>query len=174
MALLPAMKRLTEHPGRAGAGLLLALGLLAGAWLWAAPPAPPVAAKPATPPADAPRVIVELVSDFESNKLVSDLEDFRPVTETRFGRDGSQTVTLGEEAALWVRNAHVDGKFFFERYYQGKYIGRRSQLDLALPELGPGEHRIEPGAHIFTITAAGVAASKDPDIRVQGLSLIHI
>ncbi len=44
------------------------------------------------------QVTVELVSDFESNRLVSDLELFRPVTEPVLDADGrasGQLVTLG-------------------------------------------------------------------------------
>lgn len=153
--------------------------LLASLWLIAAGPTPvvPVAAPgPATGTkplaADEPRVLVKLVTDLDSAQLASDLDELKPITETRFGKDGSQTVTLGEEAILWVRNAHIDGRFFFERYYQGKYIGRQSQLDIPLKELGPGEHSIQPGGHRFTVNPNGSLTSADPDIRITDNTLL--
>ncbi len=149
--------------------LALAAFLCGAVWLLAAEKAapPPAAAEGAKPtdPAEQ-RITVKLVTDFDSGKLVSDVEEFRPITETTFGKEGSFTLTLGEEAILWVRNAHVDGKFFFERYYQGKYIGRQSQLEITLKELGPGEHLLQPGNHKFAVDDAGRITSADPDMRV--------
>src|SRR4051794_14990557 len=54
---------------------------------------------------------VKLVTDFESGRPVSELEELQPVKTTVFGAEGSREITLGEKATLWVRNAHVDGKF---------------------------------------------------------------
>src|SRR6266478_5729034 len=71
-------------------------------------------------------VVVKLVSDFETAKPVSDLEEIRPVMTTRFGDSGSREEVLGERCVLWVRNAHIDGKFFFERYYQDRSLGRNA------------------------------------------------
>src|SRR5690348_664904 len=62
---------------------------------------------PDTAPAAGPKVVVKLVTDFESAKPVSDLEEFRPVTTTLFAKEGSREVTLGERCTLWVRNAHI-------------------------------------------------------------------
>src|SRR5689334_17707355 len=75
---------------------------------------------PAQPPAT---VTVKLVSDFASAKPISELEEIRPITTMRFDSGGSREEVLGERCVLWARNAHVDGKFFFERYFQDKYIG---------------------------------------------------
>jgi hypothetical protein len=66
------------------------------------------------------RVTIKLVTDFESARPVSELEEIRPVTTTQFTDSGSRDVVLGERCTLWVRNAHIDGRFFFERYYQDK------------------------------------------------------
>src|ERR1700730_14387553 len=68
--------------------------------------APAAGATAATDPA-MPSVGVKLVSDFESGKLVSDLEEFQEITTTVFGAAGSHEQLLGERCELWVRNAHV-------------------------------------------------------------------
>ena len=150
----------------------LALGALAMAW-WAAgvaaqKPAPAPAAVPAPAPApDAgPKVTIRLVTDHETDTLVSDRERLEPVSETVFDQRGTRTVTLGQRAELWVRNAGVDQRFWFERYYQGKYIGRKAEIEIGAAELGVGEHVIHPGAHRFTLDEAGKLASADPDIRI--------
>ena len=129
------------------------------------------------PAADAPKVpagpaiTVKLVTDFDSGKLVSDAESIEPVMTTEFGPEGSREVTLGQKAVLWARNMHVDGKFFFEKYYQEKYIGRSGRLEIDVAQLGPGEHAIQPGDHKFTVSAEGKLASQDPDIRIDGNTL---
>jgi len=122
--------------------------------------------------ADSKLIVIKLVTDFESGRPVSDLEEFQPVTTTVFDAQGSHEVTLGEKAVLWVRNAHIDRKFFFERYYQEKYVGRRAVLEIDPAELGAGEHVLQPGGHKFTLAADGTLASDDPDIRVQGSTLL--
>jgi outer membrane protein assembly factor BamB len=137
----------------------------------------PAAQAQTKPAADAPKVpagpsiTVKLVTDFESGKLVSDVESIEPVVTTEFGPEGSREVTLGQKAVLWVRNAHVDGKFFFEKYYQEKYIGRSGRLEIDAAQLGPGEHAIQPGDHKFTLSEDGKLASQDPDIRIEGSTL---
>ncbi len=118
------------------------------------------------------RVIVKLVTDFESGKLVSDLEEIQEITSTVFDAHGSHEQLLGESCVLWVRNAHVDGKFFFERFYQGKYIGRGAELEIERDQLAPGEHLIQPGDHKFTLSAEGQLASSDPSIRIAGNTLL--
>src|SRR4051812_38575082 len=75
-------------------------------------------------------IVVKLVTDFETARPVSELEILEPVKTTVFDAGGSKEITLGERATLWVRNAHVDGKFFFERWYQEKYIGRSGILEI--------------------------------------------
>jgi hypothetical protein len=123
-------------------------------------------------PAPGPKIIVQLVADFESAKSVSDLEEFKPITTTLFGNEGSREVILGERCTLWVRNAHIDGKFFFERYYQDKYIGRSATLELDARELGPGRHVLQPGNHIFTLANDNALSSDDPNIKIQGNKLL--
>ena len=151
-----------EHRRWRGATALLAAALLALAG-W------PAAAQDA-PAGD--MIVVKLVTDFESARLVSEEESFEPVTETTFSSSGSKTVALGERATLWVRNAHVDKKFFFERYYQGKYIGRQGQIEIDAAELGVGEHTIEPGGHRFALAADGTLSSKDAQIRIAGKTVM--
>ena len=97
----------------------LALAALLCAVLPALAQQKPAETPPGQPePIVGPKITIKLVTDFESQKLVSELEDFQPVTTTVFGQGGSSEVTLGEKSVLWVRNAHVDGKFFFERRLQ--------------------------------------------------------
>src|SRR5436190_2692824 len=117
-------------------------------------------------------ITIKMVTDFDSAKPVSDLEEFRPITTTIFQAGGSREITLGERSVLWVRNAHIDGKFFFERYYQEKYIGRRAVLDIDAGQLGAGEHVLQPGNHKFTLTADGSLKSDDPNIRIDGTTLL--
>ena len=168
------MNRIVLLAAAAATGLLCTWALLAQVPPQPAPKVPggqTEPGKPAAAPAE-PRIIVKLVADFESGKLVSDLEDFRPVTETTFDATGSRTVTLGEDVVLWVRNAHVDGKFFFERYYKEKYIGRQGQLEIDAKELGPGEHTIQPGNHRFTVAADETITSPDTEIRIDGRAVM--
>ncbi len=164
MKILPAHPR---DPRRAAAWpAALRLLLCAGLALAAA-----VARAADAAPALAGEITVELVTNFDDHTLVSDREQFLPVTEPILERDGrasGQVATLGEDACLWVRNAHVDGRFFFERYYQGKYIGREARLTVGAAELGVGEHRIEPGAHRFTLAADATLQTDDPEIRIEG------
>ena len=146
--------------GRTALGVCLLLFLCAAAQSAEAP-------KPA-----ARTIAIKLVTDFETARLVSDLEDLQPVKTTVFDAGGSHEVTLGERAVLWVRNAHVDRKFFFERYYQEKYVGRRGVLEIDASQLGPGEHVFEPGGHKFTLTADGALKCDDADLRADGSTLL--
>jgi len=125
-------------------------------------------ADPASSETDERRITVRLVTDFESDRLVSDTEAFDEITRTIFSQRGSRTIVLGERSTLWVRNAHVDGEHFFERYYEGKYIGRESRIDIPASKLEPGEHFIQPGRHRFVVAEDGTIRSDDPDIRVDG------
>ena len=118
------------------------------------------------------KITIKLVTDFESATLVSDLERLEPVTSTVFNTGGSSEVTIGTKAVLWARNAHIDGKFFFERYYQGKYIGRQAMLEIDAAQLGPGEHTLEPGGHKFTLAEDGALASDDPNIKIDGATVL--
>ncbi len=159
--------RVPAGSGHRAASWLLALLLLPRVALGQAAPAP----EPAAAAVVDGVVVVELVADFDRNTLVSDLERFVPITEPVLDRDGrvsTQLATLGEESHLWVRNAHVDGRFFFERYYLDKYIGREARLTIEAAELGVGEHAIQPGDHRFALAADGTLHSDDPEIRIDG------
>src|SRR5262245_9955539 len=85
----------TRKPSRLWAGLasLLTLALVGAvtAVLAQQQPAAPPAAPAAATPAPAAKITVKLVTDFDSGKLVSDLESFDPVTSTVFGEGGSST-----------------------------------------------------------------------------------
>lgn len=151
----------------------LALGALLASFLAMLMAAPPEAARKEAPaPAAKGKIAIKMVTDFESGKLVSDLEDFKPITTLQFDKGGSREVTLGEKCTLWVRNAHIDGKHFFERYYEEKYIGRSSMLELDAAQLGAGEHVIQPGNHRFSLAADGTLTSSDPNIRIDGSTLM--
>jgi outer membrane protein assembly factor BamB len=126
--------------------------------------------KPVAP--DKRAITIKLVTDFDTARPVSDLESLQPIKKTVFDSGGSKEITLGERCVLWVRNAHIDGKHFFERYYQEKYIGRSSVLDVDAGELGPGEHILQPGRHRFRVEADGKLTSDDPDIRVTGSTVL--
>ena len=91
-----------------GGGLLLALAIACAvtAALAQQQPAAPAAAAGATA-APGPKILVKLVTDFESGRLVSDVETFEPVTSTVFGEGGSSTTILGEKCVLWVRNVRT-------------------------------------------------------------------
>lgn len=114
----------------------------------------------------AERVVVRMVTG--EGKLISDLEALRPVVRTIFDEKGTKTITVGERATLWVRNANVDGKFTFERFHQGKYINRSAELGIDAAELGVGRHVINPGAHAFVLQADGALRSDDPEITIDG------
>ena len=111
-------------------GLRLALLPLLLAALALAVQGQPGKEKPPAAPAPKRTITVKLVTDFDTKKPVSDLETIQPVKTTVFDKSGSRELTLGERCVLWVRNAHIDGKFFFERYYQDKYIGRNATLGI--------------------------------------------
>ena len=169
--------RLVRGPDKIAAVLSVALGLglFALAQIRAQEkPAEPAAAAATPPAADPakPRVTVKLVTDFESGKLVSDLEQIQEITTTVFDAAGSREQLLGERCVLWVRNAHVDGKFFFEHSTRANTSAAAAQLEIEREQLAPGEHVIQPGDHKFTISAEGKLASDDPSIRIDGNTLL--
>ncbi|MFM7289737.1 MAG: hypothetical protein ACKO6B_00715, partial [Planctomycetia bacterium] len=156
------MNRMFPRPSRPPFAAFVAaavpVALFAAAWLPAEEPAAPAV----------PMVVVQLVTDHDTGTLVSDTEQVEEIIETEYTADGSVDRKLGEQATLWVRNAHVDGRFFFERYYQEKFVGRSSRLEIPAADLPAGEHVIEPGRHRFAVAADGTITSSDPDIRVVG------
>ena len=116
----------------------------------------------------APKITIRLVTADREPTLVSDKEELYPVVKTVFDEGGTRTETIGERATLWVRNAHVDGKFFFERFYKGKYINRSARLEVDPQEFGTGEHFIQPGNHRFILNEDGTLSSNDPEIVIEG------
>lgn len=125
------------------------------------------AAAPTAAPGTA-QVVVQLVTDLDAGTLASDAEQVEEIFETEYTADGSIDRKIGEQATLWVRNAHIDGRFFFERYYQDKFVGRSSRLEIPATDLPAGEHFIEPGHHRFVVGADNAIMSADPDIRIVG------
>ncbi len=67
----------------------------------------------------------------------------------------------------YMRGIVVDGKFPFQRSYQGSYLGRSDEISL---DLADGEHRVDPGHHTFTV-ANGQLTTRDPTLRVNGGAL---
>ena len=63
----------------------------------------------------------------------------------------------------YMRGIIVDGKHPFQRTYEGSYLGRSDEITLNLTD---GDHRLDPGNHVFTV-AAGQATTKDPTMRVR-------
>lgn len=151
-----------KRDGRLPAGLALLTVLVAGSELRAEEPAP------------ARKIRIRLVAADAPARLVSDLHALDPITAgtAAAGRPGPETnpgaAVAGYSATLWVHGATVDGKFGFERYYEGKFIKREGQLTIDAKELGVGEHVIEPGDHRFTLDAQGKLTSSDPDITIEG------
>lgn len=120
----------------------------------------------AEPPIDV--ITVKLVTDFESGELISDRESIIPITKTVYEDNKNIVRTAGSRSELWVRNAHVNYTYFFEKYYEGKYIGRKSSLVIPREKLTPGDHTIYPGEHVFTVADDGMLSSQDPEIRIDG------
>src|SRR5262245_43988281 len=140
--------------------------LAAAILLAALPQAAPQKPAPAKAPAG-PRIVIQLVSDLEKPVPVSDLERSEEIAESVIGKKNADPRVVGERSVLWIRNAHVDGKFFFEQYHEGKYIGRRAVLEIDPAKLGEGRHRIEPGGHEFSYSDRAGLSSGDPDIRID-------
>ena len=119
------------------------------------------------------RILVRLVAAERPDKLISDLESITPIEDPTSGsvtrqRPNATTPVLGDDATLWVRGASVDRTNTFERYYQGKYINRTSELAFDPAALAVGEHVIEPGHHVFRLEKDGTLTSTDPDIVING------
>src|SRR5262245_14775764 len=145
--------------------------LAAAILLAALPQAAPQKPAPAKAPAG-PRIVIQLVSDLEKPVPVSDLERSEEIAESVIGKKNADARVLGERSVLWIRNAHVDGKFFFEQFHEGKYIGRRAVVEIDSAQLGAGPHVIEPGGHAFTYSEEKGLSSSDPEIRIDGRTLL--
>jgi len=118
--------------------------------------------------ADDENITISLVTDFDSKTLISEKESITPVTKTVYEDNQNKVKTVGSRSELWIRNAHVDYTFFFEKYYEGKYIGRESSLIIPRKDLAIGEHKIYPGEHSFRIDKNGKLSSQDPEIHIEG------
>ncbi len=119
------------------------------------------------------RIVVRLVAAERPDQLISDLESVTPIEDpssaaSTMRRPNEKTAILGEDATLWVFGASVNRSNTFERYYQGKYISRKSELSLDPAALKPGEQFIEPGHHAFRLEKDGTLSSTDPDIVISG------
>ena len=156
------MNRMLSSPSRLLSAFLVAIIALNACLMAPRSRAEEAAATPAA------AVVVQLVTDLDAGTLVSDTEQVEEIVETEYTADGSVDKKIGEQGTLWVRNAHVDGRFFFERYYQEKFVGRSSRLEIPAADLPAGEHFIEPGHHRFVVAANGAITSADPDIRIAG------
>ena len=142
----------------------LAMALMLGIGVAVAQKAPPDTARN--------KILVRMVAAESPDRLISDLETVASIEDPTFEAAPSRTgakpparPSLGDDATLWVLNASVDGTNTFERYYQGKFIKRTSELTL---DLAPGAHAIEPGHHVFRVEADGTISSQDPDISIDG------
>ncbi len=118
--------------------------------------------------ADDENITISLVTDFETRTLISAKESITPVTQTVYENNQNKVKTIGSRSELWIRNAHIDYTFFFEKYYEGKYIGRESSLIIPRKDLAIGEHKIYPGGHIFNLAEDGKLSSPDPEILIEG------
>jgi outer membrane protein assembly factor BamB len=152
------------------AAVLKSIGLLAG--LLAACPQATSEKRSAANDAPSARFVIKLVSDLESAVPVSDLERSDEITESVIQKKSADPRVVGERSVLWVRNAHVDGRFFFEQIHEGKYIGRRAVLEIDPAQLGAGQHVIEPGGHAFAYSEQTGLSSSDPEIRIDGRTLL--
>lgn len=117
------------------------------------------------------KVTVRLVPVDAADRIASDLESLVEIVKTTEaeGKGGRPKVeTVGEKAVLWVRNATVDNKHGFERYYEGKYINRKAELTLDADQLAQGGHFINPGRHEFEMRQDGTVSSDDPEIEING------
>ena len=67
----------------------------------------------------------------------------------------------------YMRGITIDRTHPFQRSYQGSYLGRSDTITISLAD---GEHRIDPGAHLFRI-ADGVITTSDSDLLVRGAAI---
>ncbi len=63
----------------------------------------------------------------------------------------------------YMRGIVIDSRHPFQRMYEGSYLGRSDEITV---ELADGEHRIDPGAHVFTVAGKQLATS-DPTLAVR-------
>ncbi len=78
---------------------------------------------------------------------------------------GVELKVVGRDFGSWARNVRIDDEPVFERYHDGRYVGRAPR---ARRDLGAGTHTIWPGDHSFTIADDGAISSDDPTLKVDG------
>lgn len=110
-------------------------------------------------------VELRLVAHDRPDVTVDKLERQRPITNLVPTERGMETVKEGLELICWARNVLLDGEAVFERYHEGKYIGR---VPAARRPLKPGPHTIWPGDHVFTVEKDGRVTTADPELLVDG------
>ncbi len=110
-------------------------------------------------------VELRLVPHDRPGVTVDKLERQRPITNLVPTERGMETEKVGLDLVCWARNVLLDGEAIFERYHEGKYIGR---VPAARPSLKPGQHVIWPGDHAFTIEKDGKVTTADPELLVEG------
>ena len=84
---------------------------------------------------------------------------FTPVQTPR----GTEIQQIGVATVCWSRGIALDGEPLFERYVDGKYLGR---LPRVRRNLAPGRHVIWPGNHAFTVAADGKIEIESQDLAV--------
>ncbi|MBM4041798.1 MAG: hypothetical protein FJ290_25145, partial [Planctomycetes bacterium] len=110
-------------------------------------------------------VELRLVVHDQPDATVDQRERERPLTDIVATAEGVEARKIGLDLACWARNVLLDGQPVFERYHDGKYIGRRPVARKALP---PGDHTLWPGNHVFTVAKDGTLSTQDPELLVEG------
>ena len=110
-------------------------------------------------------VELRLVAHDQPDVSLEKLEKQRPITDIVPAEHGMETRQVGLDLTCWARNVLLDGESVFERYHEGKYIGR---LPIARPRLKTGDHTLWPGDHVFTLDKDGKITTADPELRVDG------
>ena len=110
-------------------------------------------------------VELRLVVHDQPDTTVDQRERERPLTDLVATEHGVEARKVGLDLACWARNVLLDGQPVFERYHEGKYIGRRPVARKPLP---PGDHTLWPGNHVFTVGKDGTVATQDPELLVDG------
>ena len=114
-----------------------------------------------------------LPAEVEIRRVVHD-EPETTVDKRDYLRFIHESVNTGERTEIrvvglaqttWVRNARLDDKVIFERFYQGRYVNR---LPFAKGDLASGEHVFWPGDHKFTVAEDGTVTSEDPEFIIEG------
>ena len=115
--------------------------------------------------AGAVEVELRLVAGDRPDTTLDTLERRRPIVDFVPTEKGVESRQVGLELVCWARNVRLDGQPVFERYHEGKYVGR---LPVARARLAPGTHTVWPGDHVFELSREGVVSTADPELLVDG------